>query len=44
MFGGVAFLLDGNICYGVHCDELIVRLDPADADASSLASPASDVS
>lgn len=28
MFGGIAFLLDGNMCCGVHGDELIVRLDP----------------
>ena len=28
MFGGIAFLLNGNMCCGVHDDELIVRLDP----------------
>lgn len=28
MFGGIAFLLNGNMCVGVHGDELIVRLDP----------------
>ena len=27
MFGGLAFLLKGNMCVGVHGDELIVRLD-----------------
>jgi hypothetical protein len=27
MFGGVAFLLNGNMCCGVHRTELIVRLD-----------------
>ncbi len=32
MFGGVAFLLRGNMCVGVHGDELIVRADPADTD------------
>jgi len=32
MFGGVAFLLRGNMCVGVHKDEMIVRLDPADTD------------
>ena len=32
MFGGVAFLLHGNMCVGVHKDELIVRRDPADTD------------
>jgi TfoX/Sxy family transcriptional regulator of competence genes len=31
MFGGVGFLIAGNMCCGVHGDELIVRLDPADA-------------
>jgi len=36
MFGGVAFLLNGNMCCGVHRDELIVRLDPATA-ADALA-------
>lgn len=29
MFGGLAFLLGGNMCCGVHRSELIVRLDPA---------------
>lgn len=29
MFGGLAFLLNGNMCCGVHGQELIVRLDPA---------------
>ena len=28
MFGGIAFLLRGNMCVGVHGDDLIVRLDP----------------
>jgi len=27
MFGGIAFMLNGNMCAGVHGDELIVRLD-----------------
>jgi hypothetical protein len=27
MFGGIAFLLNGNICVGVWGDSLIVRLD-----------------
>lgn len=26
MFGGVAFLLNGNMCCGVHRDDLIVRV------------------
>ncbi|HEX2712633.1 MAG TPA: TfoX/Sxy family protein, partial [Candidatus Acidoferrales bacterium] len=29
MFGGLAFLLNGNLCCGVHGRELIVRIDPA---------------
>jgi len=28
MFGGVAFLLNGNMCVGVLRDEMIVRLHP----------------
>ena len=38
MFGGVAFLLNGNMCVGVHGDELIVRLAP-DATEDALARP-----
>lgn len=32
MFGGMAFLLNGNMCCGVHGDDMIVRLDPAATD------------
>jgi hypothetical protein len=32
MFGGLAFLLNGNMCCGVHGDDMIVRLDPAGTD------------
>jgi hypothetical protein len=32
MFGGIAFLLNGNMCCGVHGNDLIVRLDPAESD------------
>lgn len=32
MFGGLAFLLHGNMCCGVHGEELIVRLDAEGAD------------
>ena len=32
MFGGVAFMLRGNMCVGVHKDELIVRLAPEETD------------
>jgi hypothetical protein len=28
MFGGLAFLLNGNMCCGVHGGEMIVRLAP----------------
>jgi hypothetical protein len=28
MFGGIGFLLNGNMCCGVHRSELIVRLAP----------------
>ena len=28
MFGGLAFLVNGNMCCGVHGRELIVSLDP----------------
>jgi TfoX/Sxy family transcriptional regulator of competence genes len=31
MFGGVGFLLHGNLCVGVWKTSLIVRLDPTDA-------------
>jgi hypothetical protein len=33
MFGGLAFLVHGNMSVGVHGDELIVRVDPSDTDA-----------
>jgi hypothetical protein len=32
MFGGVAFLLNGNMCCGVHGDDVIVRIDPKSAE------------
>ena len=32
MFGGLAFMLAGHMCVGVVGEELMVRLDPADAD------------
>ena len=34
MFGGVAFLLDGNMSVGVHRDEMIVRIAPEATDAA----------
>ena len=30
MFGGIGFLVQGNMACGVHGDNLIVRLDPQD--------------
>jgi hypothetical protein len=32
MFGGVGYLYNGNMCVGVHKDELIVRFDPKTTD------------
>jgi hypothetical protein len=34
MFGGIGFLLNGNMCCGVHKEELILRLSAEDADAA----------
>jgi TfoX/Sxy family transcriptional regulator of competence genes len=34
MFGGIGFLLDGNMCVGVSQTSLIVRLGPEQADAA----------
>jgi hypothetical protein len=38
MFGGIAFLLKGNICCAVRRDEMLVRVDPATTD-KALAQP-----
>jgi TfoX/Sxy family transcriptional regulator of competence genes len=38
MFGGIAFLINGNMACGVHTDNLIVRLDREDYD-EALARP-----
>ncbi len=38
MFGGIAFMLAGNMAAGVIGEELMVRLDPADA-AKALGEP-----
>jgi hypothetical protein len=32
MFGGIAFMVGGNMAVGITGDELMVRLDPADSD------------
>ncbi|HEY3112321.1 MAG TPA: TfoX/Sxy family protein [Gemmatimonadaceae bacterium] len=34
MFGGVAFLLNGNMSCGVHGEQMIVRLAPDETDAA----------
>lgn len=34
MFGGIAFLLNGNMCVGVWKDSLIVRLDATEGAAA----------
>lgn len=34
MFGGLAFLTDGNMTVGVFGDDLLVRMDPVDAEAA----------
>jgi len=38
MFGGIAFMLEGNMAVGIVGDDLMVRLDPADAE-KALAEP-----
>ena len=38
MFGGIAFMLSGNMAVGIVGDDLMVRLDPADA-KRALAEP-----
>ena len=38
MFGGLAFLVNGNMSVGIHGAELIVRIDPAQTDAARGAS------
>lgn len=38
MFGGIAFMLAGNMAVGVTGEDLMVRLDPGDAERA-LAEP-----
>jgi TfoX/Sxy family transcriptional regulator of competence genes len=38
MFGGIAFMIGGNMALGVIDDDLMVRLDPTDAE-QALAEP-----
>ena len=33
MFGGIGFLVNGNMCVGIHGSELIVRIRPETTDA-----------
>jgi len=33
MFGGIAFLLGGNMAVGVHGEDLIVRVQPSETEA-----------
>jgi TfoX/Sxy family transcriptional regulator of competence genes len=39
MFGGLAFMIGGNMCCGVMGDDLLIRVGPAESDAA-LAEPA----
>lgn len=34
MFGGLSFMLAGNLCVGLLGDDLVVRVPPADAEAT----------
>jgi hypothetical protein len=34
MFGGLAFLVQGNMSVGIHGDELIVRIEPSETSAA----------
>lgn len=34
MFGGIGFLVRGNMCCGVHGEDMIVRLSPEQTDAA----------
>jgi hypothetical protein len=36
MFGGIAFMLNGNLCCGIHDNELVARINPADTKAALL--------
>ena len=36
MFGGICYLLQGNMCFGIHKDNLIVRLGSNEAAAPYL--------
>ena len=34
MFGGIAFMLNGNMCFGIHNDSLVIRTDEESAKGS----------
>ena len=34
MFGGLAFLIGGNMSVGIHGSELIVRVDPSETESA----------
>jgi TfoX/Sxy family transcriptional regulator of competence genes len=34
MFGGLAYLVQGNMSVGIHGSELIVRIEPSETDAA----------
>lgn len=34
MFGGIAFMLNGNMCFGVHKKSLVLRMDEESANLS----------
>ena len=40
MFGGLTFMIGGNMCCGVNGEELIVRLDPGREDDALARPPA----
>jgi TfoX/Sxy family transcriptional regulator of competence genes len=31
MFGGVGYMLDGNMCFGIHKESLVLRVSPEQA-------------
>ena len=33
MFGGIGFLLNGNMCCGVHKAEMIIRIEPEETES-----------
>jgi TfoX/Sxy family transcriptional regulator of competence genes len=31
MFGGIGYLINGNLCFGIHKNSLVLRISPEDA-------------